>query len=104
MSPEPSSSATSVRALGSASAQRGRVFENGCWTALVTAGGCGALALVAWLFYALQVGSVPSASRASGSFLVLVMAVAITASAASATFAAAWLVLRTLQRSAAIED
>lgn len=89
--------------LSTARVRRAKVFDSGAWSAAVTAVGAGVVAFLAWLAYALAVGG---SSRATGPSTValVTLGVAITASVFCAAFCAAYLVLRTFQRHAVVDD
>lgn len=87
----------SARELSTLRARRAQVYDSGSWSASVTAVGAGVVAFLAWLAYALRVGG-SIGDRSPGTWTFVVLAVAITASAFCATFGAAYLVLRTIQR------
>jgi len=96
-------SATTVRDLATVRAQRTRVYDGGSWSAMLTAVVSGVIGFLGWLVYALSLGSSTSAVGPS-TFLLLVLAVAIAATVFCAAFSAAYLILRTLQRDAGIDQ
>jgi hypothetical protein len=93
----------SARELSTRRARRERVYDSGAWSALATAVGAGVIALACWLLYAVN-GSPTSSLRWPGTLVLTVLGVAIVASTFCAAFSAAYLVLRVLQRDAAVGD
>jgi hypothetical protein len=89
--------------LSTVRARRAKVFDSGAWSAAVTAVSAGVVAFLAWLGYVLAVGGT-SRSAGSSTLVLIALAVAIAATVFCAAFAAAYLVLRTLQRHAVVDD
>jgi|APLak6261660231_1056022.scaffolds.fasta_scaffold22824_2 hypothetical protein len=89
--------------LSSARMRRAKVFDGGAWSAAVTAVSAGVVAFLAWLAYVLAVDGT-SQSAGSSTLVLLALAVAISATVFCAAFSAAYLVLRTFERHAAIDD
>jgi hypothetical protein len=88
--------------LSTRRARRARVYDSGSWSAMVTTVSAGVIGFLCWLAYAVVLGS--SRSRDAGTVAVVLLAVAITATVFCAAFAAAYLVLRTIQRDTVVDD
>jgi len=89
--------------LSTVRVRRAKVFDSGAWSAAVAAVSAGVLAFLCWLAYVLAVGGT-SRSAGTTTLVLLAMAAAITATVFCAAFSAAYLVLRTFQRHAVIDD
>jgi hypothetical protein len=89
--------------LSTRRARRARVYDSGAWSAMVTAVSAGVVAFLCWLAYALVLGNARRPGE-TGTVAVVLLAVAIAATAFSAAFSAAYLVLRTIQRDAGIDE
>jgi hypothetical protein len=86
-----------ISAEESSRARQAREFDRGARTSVTVSMGSGLLAALAWLFVLLRAVAHTPATRLD----TFMLAVAVTASVVCAVFAAAWLVLQTLQRSEA---